>query len=366
MASVAEPIAFRDLANHSAAVSWSAVILLAFLGLQFIVLWWPLAHQGLVGPSLRFYLFCLPDLLPYLGGAMLLRVIALAIGRRRASSPEPGRSRLPVWLLDEAWILLGFAFLSMTYIWCKLLLPGYGGALWDARLAAADRWVSLGLNPSVFTLTVFEMGPRWAANALDLYYLTFIFTMLAGTAWFVTDRRRDRRVAFAVGAFVLWSVGLWIYIAMPALGPALAYDGLWQSVSRVFPRCAGLEAALLTNYQHVLLMLANPGRNYLLIPEYGVAAMPSLHVAAHAYLFFWANRIGSRLRAPLLCLTILTFIGSLATGWHYAIDSWAGLLLGWLCATAAWSLSRRFTAPPARPGGSLAAQEPGPLSGGTE
>jgi len=79
--------------------------------------------------------------------------------------------------------------------------------------------------------------------------------------------------------------------------------------------------------------------------------MPSLHVAAHAFLFLWALLVGSRLRAVLLAMTILTFLGSIATGWHYAVDSWAGLMLAALALLPAFLLLKvlRRTAPNASP-----------------
>ena len=36
------------------------------------------------------------------------------------------------------------------------------------------------------------------------------------------------------------------------------------------------------------------------------------------------------LRVPYLVATLVMFVGSVATGWHYAIDGYAGILLAWL------------------------------------
>ena len=151
--------------------------------------------------------------------------------------------------------------------------------------------------------------------------------MLAGTAWFLTDPDRSRRLRFAWGIAGIWSAGLWLYMAMPALGPVFAVAGLSAETGRVFPAAARAQATLLVNYRHVLEVLANPGAPVLVVPEMGVAAMPSLHVALHAFLAAWAVRTASWLRTPLVIVALLTFLGSVATGWHYAVDSWAGLAL---------------------------------------
>ena len=41
-------------------------------------------------------------------------------------------------------------------------------------------------------------------------------------------------------------------------------------------------------------------------------------------------RRARRLFLPLALATALTFLGSLATGWHYAVDGYAGMLLAWV------------------------------------
>jgi membrane-associated phospholipid phosphatase len=39
-------------------------------------------------------------------------------------------------------------------------------------------------------------------------------------------------------------------------------------------------------------------------------------------------------------LALLTFVGSMLTGWHYAIDGYAGALLAWLCVLLAQRLEQ--------------------------
>ena len=71
--------------------------------------------------------------------------------------------------------------------------------------------------------------------------------------------------------------------------------------------------------------------------------MPSLHVGAQAFLAIWAARRSKRLARTLWALTAVTVLGSLVTGWHYAIDGYAGLALAgaiaWLFGRATWQRS---------------------------
>jgi membrane-associated phospholipid phosphatase len=72
----------------------------------------------------------------------------------------------------------------------------------------------------------------------------------------------------------------------------------------------------------------------------GVAALPSLHVGLLA-LFAIATWRWRMLAIVLWLLTAVTFVGSLALGWHYAVDGYAGLALAalvWLVARYAIAL----------------------------
>jgi hypothetical protein len=71
---------------------------------------------------------------------------------------------------------------------------------------------------------------------------------------------------------------------------------------------------------------------------FGIGAMPSLHVAGQAFVAFFARRRSPRLAFLFGLLTALTFAGSLISGWHYAVDGYAGILL----ALAAWRLGERM------------------------
>jgi hypothetical protein len=66
--------------------------------------------------------------------------------------------------------------------------------------------------------------------------------------------------------------------------------------------------------------------------------MPSLHVGVHFLFALWARRHAPRLFLPCTLATALTFLGSLTTGWHYALDGYAGMLLAW----GAVALADRF------------------------
>jgi membrane-associated phospholipid phosphatase len=93
------------------------------------------------------------------------------------------------------------------------------------------------------------------------------------------------------------------------------------------PWQAQAQDTLLRNYGGVRSFHSRPSGT-LISPALGVAAMPSLHVGALTFYALWARRRSRFLFRVFACCVFLTFLGSLVSGWHYAIDGYAGALLG--------------------------------------
>ena len=107
------------------------------------------------------------------------------------------------------------------------------------------------------------------------------------------------------------------------------------------PITAGIQENLWSNYQLVV------GGGFRSADHtQGVAALPSLHVAFHWLFALQARPLGRGLTALFALMTLLTFVGSLRTGWHYAVDGYAGVAL----ATLAWWAARRLERDAASPG----------------
>jgi len=271
-----------------------------------------------------------------LGASLLLRIVVRSVrgGGVRAAARD---------VLERWWefpvIILAYVLLVEAYTWGKVFVPLINPRTWDTALAGIDRFLCLGVDPNVAFLTVFEGAPRLAAAFIDRFYGLFGPVMLAVTAWFSTDRPA-RRKGFFLAVSIVWSAGLWMYVAIPARGPVYVQPLLWQEVMRVFPETAGIQLALYRNYEAVLALLH--GANVQISPALGVAAMPSLHVGAHALFLFWCLGLGSRWRTVFLVTTVLTFLGAVAMGWHWAVDGWVGLALGAAAARIGLAVAARI------------------------
>ena len=142
---------------------------------------------------------------------------------------------------------------------------------------------------------------------------------------------------------LLWGVGTWIYLSVPVLGPCYTQPELFAEVAQEMPAATGGQAVLWENYQKVLA--GRSGRLGSFNPTRGIAALPSLHVGAHFLFALWARRYARPLWVPFLLGTLLTYLGSLVTGWHYAVDGYVGLALAY----GAYRLSLRLEPIPETP-----------------
>jgi hypothetical protein len=189
---------------------------------------------------------------------------------------------------------------------------------------------------------------------IDWWYHQWLHTVLLGLALFCAFLDPGLRRRFALSMVLTWGVGAWLYVAMPAMGPAYARPEAVAALRADQPRGAWLQDALLQNYRKVIAGRHGPVPS--LNPTRGIAAMPSLHVGIHWLLALWTWTLSRRLGALAVLAALVTFVGSVVTGWHYAIDGWAGILLG----TAAFAAARatecgpRSRARTAEPSGSPA------------
>lgn len=250
------------------------------------------------------------------------------------------RARLYLWLLsrpgsllDLARMLLVLGLVTWSYSWLKVFVPHLNRWVTDPLLASADLWIHLGINPNRLLIELFPYPAFW--RGVDVYYAGFVFTLGAGFALLASALDPRERARFAAGFTVLWIAGSWLYVALPSLGPCYVFPEDYAAVRAHLPLQAETQRLLIAQYR-VLTSGLKPGT--ALNPVFGIAAMPSLHVAGQAFLAFASRKRHPRLALFFAVLSILTYFGSLVTGWHYAVDGYAGFLLAW----GAWRLGGRL------------------------
>lgn len=283
--------------------------------------------------------------------ALLLALFAVAalLARTGSAAVRGGRGRAGRYLrafgradsfLDAVRLVAVLSLATYGYSWLKVSVPLLNPVLWDDTLSRLDAAVHFGLNMNRFALEIFPFPPL--LRLLDVYYGLFLATVLAAAGWFATSLSMPERARFASGLVVLWLAVAWLYLAFPSLGPCYAFPEDYEAARRAMPLQTFTQERLIRQYRAVRGLKTSGTGGMVLDPVLGVAAMPSLHVAAQAYVAFFARRRSRPLLLLYAAAAALTFYGSLVTGWHYALDGYAGLAMGWLAARGAGG-------PPGRP-----------------
>jgi PAP2 superfamily protein len=234
----------------------------------------------------------------------------------------------PGWWLLWLRLLLTAVLMGYGYFWLKVAVPLVNPRLWDHVLWRFDTRLHLGISPSIFAANLFVGTPltAWLDRWYGVWVSTIFYTLCFWSAGL--DRRLTRR--FMLSCLLLWTLGSWIYLAVPALGPAFVEPRAFTAVQDEMPLVHAGQQALAENYR-VMLAGRRTGELTRFKPTRGIAAMPSLHVGAHFLFFLWARRRARWLVLPFALATAFTFAGSLVSGYHYAIDGYVGMLLAWLC-----------------------------------
>ncbi len=247
-------------------------------------------------------------------------------------------------LISGRWLFLSFLLIGVqvmqTYFYAvlKLSIPLLTARNYDQLLWDIDGTLFFGLSPNVFFLNLFSA--KWFLLSIDFGYGYFFFlSVTLAYPFFFAHSIDSLRTAYAASTMFLWSSGAWLYYAVPSLGPCYMFHGVWDELRELFPVTMILQKRLWENYHAVL------GIREGVIAEQidiilGVAAFPSMHVAFQVNLALWLasrSRIWGRVG---FFMASVVFVGSVLTGWHYLIDSIAGVLLGWGAYAAAQPVRR--------------------------
>ncbi len=262
-----------------------------------------------------------------------LYALYLLLGRRPLR-PYLRRLAQPAWLLLWLRLWLTCFVFTYAYFWLKVCVPLVNGRLWDRELWALDRLLHLGVSPSIL-LTELLAGSG-LVGPLETWYGWWLPTMMFGLSFFCAAPDAGTRRRFMLSSVLIWTLGPWLYLAAPALGPVYVQGELFQQLAPEMPHARAAQATLWRNYQTVVA--GREGTLKRFNPTRGIAAMPSLHVGGHWLLLLWIRRRARPWLVPAVIGTLLTLVGSIVTGWHYALDGYVGIGIASLAFWAAWRL----------------------------
>jgi len=237
------------------------------------------------------------------------------------------------WFLLWVRLWVAISVQIYAYMWLKVSIPLMTARLYDIELWRLDRWLHFGLSPTVLAIQLVAGTPL--ARLVDLGYELWVPSVPVIFAFVFATADDARRRHLALASAVLWVVGAWLYFFVPALGPCYSAPDALAPIRAEMPDSMATQQMLWTHY--LRMVRGRGGVVETFSPMLGVAAMPSLHVGAYALFALWARRHARRWFVPFVVATVGIFFGSLATGWHYAVDGYAGALLAWL---AMWVADR--------------------------
>jgi hypothetical protein len=229
-------------------------------------------------------------------------------------NPVLGRTMTEVGTAIRDW--LPFLFFLMFYgafhaqIWVLLNPADRDAALlaWDLRL--------FGQTPAVLFDRIVR---QWLTDLLSVAYSShLVLPPLVAFVWY----RRDRRVfrAFLLAVMLSGLLGAIGYLLMPAVGPAVAFPGLFVNELRGF--------------------LYGPVSSVLDKVRAPRDVFPSLHVGISTIVLVFSARLGRRWLYALLPLIVGNWISTLYLRCHYLVDVFAGWAVAGLAIALADQLLR--------------------------
>jgi hypothetical protein len=278
--------------------------------------------QDLAGPSF----VRLPAILLL---AFLVDVLPRSL-RSTWRSPHAAREAI-VRVTRERWgrahvvfALSGLGVWYVTYVAFRNLksyVPFVNSKIFDNKLAAWDRTLWLGNDPSDVLHTVFGTG--WAAHFFSFVYLVWLvlvpITMVVALMW---TRHIGAGAWYVTAATIDWALGAATYFVAPSLGPVYSRPGDFSDLPETW--VSNLQGSMISDRHD---MLADPFGTAAL---QSIAAFASLHIGMLVTICLIAHLIGLPRWVRMSCWVVLalTEVATIYLGWHFFVDTLGGTVIG--------------------------------------
>jgi len=264
----------------------------------------------------------------------------------------------PYWSLNfflltirRALVIFGvlYFFLHLKHVILFINKSNFDLFLWNL-----DRLLHFGVQPNIWMMENFGLNHDFSIAVDWLYIKYFKYMQIACLLFFLEPKGRKLSERFFLAFALLWSLGGLLYLTAPADGPCYAilvdYSTPKDTGSHIFkfPVVDKIPADYVGSYLSSKIWYAKSFQNALWVSRarflsgsgqpgmfYGIAAMPSLHVAVVALIALFIFPVSSILGVIGFLYTAIMFVGSILLQWHYAVDGYAGFAL----ALVVWRLS---------------------------
>ena len=214
---------------------------------------------------------------------------------------------------------------------------------WDEAFMALDRTLHFGTDPwRLLQPLLGHDAVTWVLNNAYNFWFAVMFT---SWFWFAFRPRMTvlRSQFFLSFMLTWWTGGALMALYFSSAGPAyyadlgLEPDPFGELMAYHHAVDARLELWFLDAQQLLRDTWLSGSDKFV-----GISAFPSMHNATAALIALAAWRVN---RAAGIALTVygaLILIGSVHTGWHYAVDSYVGIAIAILCWWVAGMLAQQI------------------------
>lgn len=266
---------------------------------------------------------------------LLLRFVQMLVYEKPASPVRAligdARSLLgaPVRFVNALPVVIAVLLCSKAMLDIKMNIPALNPFDWDETLMRLDGQLHGGYQPWEW-LQPF-VGNAATTFAIANVYILWFFVLVGAWVYVAFRPTFDvLRLQFFISIMIAWLFG----------GTLLA--AIFSSAGPVYYGSLGLAPdpfAPLMNYLHAtdatVPLLALDAQKLLwdgytgqVEPFMGISAFPSMHNAMATLVALLAWRLHRVAGIALTIFAALILVGSVHLAWHYAIDSYAGIVIG--------------------------------------
>ncbi len=263
-------------------------------------------------------------------------------------------ARIAGYVTPRAMAGLGLILLQVVlmgaFTSAKTMLPEISGFAWDAPLADLDAMLHGGVDPWLLISAI--VSRPWALHAVEFVYASGWMVMIGLVPAIValSPKLAAIRVRFFITYILCWILlGNLLAVATMSAGPAYFGEvtGDFERFRPLLDHVAANAGRLWSAFD-IQRMLWSAYASDAAALGSGISAFPSLHVAMATLWAIVAFERSWKLGVAALVFLAFILVGSVALGWHYAVDGYASIpltiliwkIVGWLPSNAAPPSSR--------------------------
>ena len=266
---------------------------------------------------------------------LLLRFIQM-IGHERPASPTRAligdiRSLLssPARLVNALPVILAMLLCGKVLLDIKANIPALQPFNWDETLMRLDRHLHGGVDPWLWLQPVLGYAP--VSFLINIVYTLWLIVLFGAWVYMAFRPTFDVvRLQFLVSFMIAWLFGGCLLAVLFSSAGPVYYGLIGLSPDPFAPLLQYLNTADATLPLYALdaQKLLWDGYTGQTAPFLGISAFPSMHNAMAMLFVLLAWRMH---RTAGICMAVFAafiLIGSVHLAWHYAVDSYAGIVIG--------------------------------------